>query len=50
MLKKLGECFAEYRDCVAKKPELEQKELEYDAINQKIFNKMKTMNIICSWR
>jgi hypothetical protein len=42
LLKKLGECFAEYRDCVAKEPELEQKGLEYDAINQKIFNKMKT--------
>src|SRR6185503_588765 len=42
LLKKLGECFAEYRDCVAKEPEMEQKGLEYDAINQKIFNKMKT--------
>jgi len=42
LLKKLGECFAEYRDCVAKEPELEQKGLEYDAINQKIFNKMKS--------
>jgi hypothetical protein len=42
LLKKLGERFAEYRDCVAKVPELEQKGLEYDAINQKIFNKMKT--------
>jgi hypothetical protein len=42
LLKKLGECFAEYRDCVEKEPELEQKGLEYDAINQKIFNKMKS--------
>ena len=42
LLKKLGECFAEYRECVAKDPELEQKGLEYDAINQKIFNKMKS--------
>jgi hypothetical protein len=42
LLKKLGECFAEYRDCVAKEPELEQKGLEYDAMNQKIFNKMKS--------
>jgi len=42
LLKKLGECFAEYRDCVAKEPELEQKGLEYDAINQRIFNKMKS--------
>jgi len=42
LLKKLGECFAEYRDCLAKEPELEQKGLEYDAINQKIFNKMKS--------
>src|SRR5438270_5901113 len=42
LLKKLGKCFAEYRDCVAKEPELEQKGLEYDAINQKIFNKMKS--------
>jgi len=42
LLRKLGECFAEYRNCVAKEPELEQKGLEYDAINQKIFNKMKS--------
>ncbi len=42
LLKKLGECFAEYRDCVEKETELEQKGLEYDAINQKIFNKMKS--------
>ncbi len=42
LLKKLGECFAEYRNCVEKEPELEQKGLEYDAINQKIFNKMKS--------
>ncbi|MGZ4854819.1 MAG: hypothetical protein ACXVKH_06295 [Candidatus Angelobacter sp.] len=42
LLKKLGECFAEYRDCVAKEPELQEKGLEYDAINQKIFNKMKS--------
>lgn len=42
LLKKLGECFTEYRDCVAKEPELEQKGLEYDSINQKIFNKMKS--------
>jgi hypothetical protein len=42
LLKKLGECFAEYRDGVAKEPELEQKGLEYDAMNQKIFNKMKS--------
>ena len=42
LLRKLGECFAEYRDCLAKEPELEQKGLEYDAINQKIFNKMKS--------
>ncbi|HEY2499300.1 MAG TPA: hypothetical protein VGK24_19745 [Candidatus Angelobacter sp.] len=42
LLKKLGECFAEYRDYVAKNPQLEQKALECDAINQKIFNKMKS--------
>ena len=42
LLKKLGECFAKYRDYVAKNPQLEQKALECDAINQKIFNKMKS--------
>jgi hypothetical protein len=42
LLKKLGDCFAEYRDCVANDPQLQQKALEFDTINQKIFDRMKT--------
>jgi hypothetical protein len=41
LLKKLGECFAEYRDCLAQDPQLQEKALEFDEMNQKIFNRMK---------
>jgi hypothetical protein len=42
LLKKLGECFAEYRECVEKDPRLVEKALEFDEMNQKIFNRMRT--------
>src|SRR5260221_10798325 len=42
LLKKLGECFAEYRECMEQDPRLLEKALEFDEMNQKIFNKMKT--------
>ena len=42
LLKKLGECFAEYRDCLAQDPQLQEKALEFDEMNQKIFDRMKT--------
>ena len=42
LLRKLGECFMEYKDCMAKDPQLQQKALECDEINQKIFDRMKT--------
>jgi hypothetical protein len=42
LLKQLGECFAAYRDCLAADPRLQEKALEFDEINQKIFNKMKS--------
>ena len=42
LLKKLGECFEEYRYCLANDPQLQEKALEYDEINQKIFDRMKT--------
>jgi hypothetical protein len=42
LLKKLGECFAEYRDCLEKDPRLVEKALEFDEMNQRIFNKMKS--------
>ena len=42
LLKKLGECFAEYRDCLAHDPRLEAKALAFDEMNQKIFNRMRT--------
>lgn len=41
LLKKLGECFQEYRDCLAEDPRLQEKALEFDEMNQKIFNRMK---------
>jgi hypothetical protein len=41
LLKRLGECFQEYRECLAEDPQLQEKALEFDAINQKIFNKMR---------
>jgi hypothetical protein len=42
LLKQLGECFSAYRDCVAQDPQLQEKGLEFDEINQKIFDRMKT--------
>jgi hypothetical protein len=42
LLKQLGEAFAAYRACVAQDPRLEEKGLEFDELNQRIFNRMKT--------
>src|SRR5579884_4167129 len=42
LLKKLGECFAKYRECLEQDPRLEEKALAFDEVNQKIFNKMRT--------
>ncbi len=42
LLKKLGECFAEYKACLEHDPRLQEKALAFDEMNQKIFNKMKT--------
>jgi hypothetical protein len=42
LLKKLGECFAEYRECLMEDPRLQEKALEFDEVNQKIFNRMRT--------
>jgi len=41
LLKKLGECFAEYKECLEHDPQLMEKALEFDEMNQKIFNKMR---------
>ena len=41
LLKKLGECFAEYRECMEQDPRLQEKGLAFDEMNQKIFNKMR---------
>ena len=41
LLKKLGECFAEYKDCLEHDPRLLEKGLAFDEMNQKIFNKMQ---------
>ena len=41
LLKKLGECFAEYRECLEQDPRLQEKGLAFDEMNQKIFNKMR---------
>jgi hypothetical protein len=41
LLKKLGECFAEYKECLEHDPRLVEKALEFDEMNQKIFNKMR---------
>jgi hypothetical protein len=41
LLKKLGECFQEYRECMERDPRLLEKALEFDEVNQKIFNKMR---------
>jgi hypothetical protein len=42
LLKKLGECFEEYRECLAQDPRLQEKALAFDEMNQKIFNRMRT--------
>jgi hypothetical protein len=42
LLKKLGECFAEYKECLEHDPRLVEKALAFDEINQKIFNRMRT--------
>ena len=42
LLKKLGECFAEYKECLEHDLRLQEKALEFDEINQKIFNRMRT--------
>lgn len=42
LLKKLGECFAEYKECLEHDPRLQEKALEFDEMNQKIFNRMRT--------
>lgn len=42
LLKKLGDCFAEYRECLMGDPKLQEKALEFDEVNQKIFNRMRT--------
>jgi len=41
LLKKLGECFAEYKECLEQDPRLHEKALAFDEVNQKIFNKMR---------
>jgi hypothetical protein len=41
LLKKLGECFAEYKECLEQDPRLQAKALAFDEMNQKIFNRMK---------
>jgi hypothetical protein len=41
MLKKLGEAFAEYKECLEQDPRVAEKGLAFDEINQKIFNKMR---------
>jgi hypothetical protein len=42
LLKQLGECFAEYKECLEQDPRLQEKALEFDEMNQKIFNRIKT--------
>jgi hypothetical protein len=42
LLKQLGECFEAYRQCVMEDPQLQERALEFDEMNQKIFNKMKS--------
>jgi hypothetical protein len=41
LLKKLGECFAEYKECLEHDPRLVEKAQAFDEMNQKIFNKMR---------
>ena len=42
LLKKLGECFAEYKECLEHDPRLQEKALAFDEMNQKIFNRIRT--------
>jgi hypothetical protein len=42
LLKQLGDSFAAYRECMEQDPRLQEKALAYDAMNQKIFDRMKT--------
>lgn len=42
LLKQLGEAFAAYRECVMQDPRVADKGLEFDEMNQRIFNRMKT--------
>ena len=42
LLKKLGESFAEYKECLEQDPRLQAKALAFDEMNQKIFDRMKT--------
>ena len=42
LLKQLGQCFEAYRQCLMENPELQEKALAFDQVNQKIFNKMKS--------
>jgi hypothetical protein len=42
LLKKLGESFAEYKECLEHDPRLQAKAQEFDEMNQKIFNRIKT--------
>jgi hypothetical protein len=42
LLKKLGECFEEYKECLQEDPRVQEKALEYDKVNQGIFNKMRS--------
>jgi hypothetical protein len=42
LLKKLGESFAEYKECLEQDPRLQAKALAFDEMNQKIFNRIKT--------
>jgi hypothetical protein len=41
VLKKLVECFAEYKECLEHDPRVVEKALAFDEMNQKIFNRMK---------
>ncbi len=41
LLKKLGESFAEYKECLEHDPRLVEKALDFDEMNQKIFNRMR---------
>jgi hypothetical protein len=42
LLKQLGEIFEAYRQCLMEEPGLQEKAQEFDQVNQKIFNKMKS--------